>query len=234
MYRMLPVPNGSRALELCFDAQAVLAGFEWPGECAAICALRHPGTRATHALATPADGRIFVADCRAPLPFRTGSFDLVFCHRGLDRLVASDPEIGSDDGLRRFVARTADVLADNGVLALCVTNTSAASRLIATMVARRDSSRGTAGPGRSIGRWRALLQTAGLHDVQAFTVVPAADAPLRLINTEPDLSRIGFRREIESIRSALSGPAYLLRIAAAKLGLQRWLEPSLLVWGVRR
>jgi hypothetical protein len=81
--------------------------------------------------------------------------------------------------------------------------------------------------------WRELLSDAGLDEIQAYTVLPSTEAPLRLVNTDPDMSRIGFGKELALVRGSSSTLAYLVRRAIVRLGLNRHIEESLLIWGRR-
>lgn len=227
MYRVLPSPPRNRVLELCFDSPSILAGFAWPGESATVCELhRSDGNAADHRV-----GRDCVVDYRGDLPFPADSFDLVICHKGLDRLAAADPAMRDPSALAAFIRRVSAVLVQGGVLAVCVENTTVLSRW---RRASRRPERGSAdGAALSTEGWRGLLASGGLQRTQAFTVLPTADAPLRLINTDADLSRIGFRRELESFRRSLSLPGYAARSALVAMSLYRHWELALLAWGLR-
>lgn len=232
MYRVLPIPAPNRALELCFNTPSILSDSSWPGEYALACDL-YPGVaRGSAGVHRATDERVCVADYRRDLPFAAASFDIVICHQSLERLAAEDGSMRDPRILASFIRRISNVLVQDGILALCVTN--------ATMLARwkRRWRKGNADDGvargsLSIDGWRTLLTSSGFQRIQSFSVLPDADAPLRLINTDSDLSRIGFRREIESVRSSLSFPAYLLRRALVETSLFRYRQPSVLAWGHR-
>jgi SAM-dependent methyltransferase len=227
MYRILPSPARNRVLELCFDTPSILAGFSWPGEYAIACELYPGGTE--HA--SRSNGRDCIADYRRDLPFSPRSFDLVICHQSLDRLAATDQSMRNPSALAGFVRRISTVLVEGGVLALCVQNTTALTRWSdASMKRVRGNSGGIA---LSTEGWRRLLVNSGLQRIQTFTVLPAGDAPLRLINTDTDLSRLGFRRELESIRGSISLAGYVARSTLVAMSLYRHWERAILAWGHR-
>jgi hypothetical protein len=160
------------------------------------------------------------------------SFDLVIFHASVDALAAADPSMRDAGALAAFLGRVARVLSAGGVLAVCARSASVLARWRrAGLAAAFDRGRDDAL--LPLGGWRTALATAGLSRVQSFSVLPGASAPLRLINTDADLSRIGFRRELQSLRSSLSWPGYVARLTMAQLALNRYLEEWVLAWGQR-
>jgi len=233
MYRVLPAPVRNRVLEICFKTPPILAGFSWPGERAVACHLQRGVAKSTCENLNAADLGICVADYQRELPFPPASFDLVICHRSLDRLAAEDDSFRDPRALEAFIARASNVLAAGGILAVCATNATAITRWRRRWGRHKSSISDLAAGSLSPAGWRKLLMRSGLQRTQSFMVLPDADAPLRLVNTDTDLSRIGFRREIESIRASLSFPGYLLRRALVEMSLYRHLEESVLAWGHR-
>lgn len=232
MYRVLPSPVRNRVLELCFNTPSILSGFSWPGECALACELYRGAANAPAGVHRAGNERVCVADYRRDLPFAAASFDLVICHQSLERLAAEDSAMRDPRILTSFIRRVSNVLVENGILAVCVTNATTLARWKGRWRHGNAHER-VAKATLSINGWRTLLSSSGFRDVQSFSILPDANAPLRLINTDSDLSRIGFRREIEAARGSLSFTAYLLRRALVEMSLFRHLQASVLAWGHR-
>jgi hypothetical protein len=168
-----------------------------------------------------------VTDAEAPLPFDAASFDLVVLHETLDRLAAAGA-LAHRDAAVAFVERVGRLIAAGGSVAGCVENRSALAR-----AGRPPHADGGRGATFSLRRCRAMLVRAGYRDVQLFSVLPHAGSPLRLINADADLSRIGFRRELDAIRASLGALAYAARRLAVELALNRHREQSILFWARR-
>ena len=165
-----------------------------------------PGSTAT--LAT-------LADPQAKLPFAPESFDVVVLHRTLEPLLA-DPAFRAPDALPNLFARILAVLARNGIVAGCLHRR-----------ASREAARITY---RGLG---AALARAGFERISTYSVLPTGDAPTRLVDTRTPLSRIGFRRELDTLRASLRWPGYVARRAVVELALNRHVEPWLAFYGRR-
>ena len=226
MYRLLAPPSGGRTMEVCFDSAPNLAAPDWRGEHVAWmvkAATPYHGTRASGHYADP--------QWLPAMP--EGHFDLIVLHRTLDRLAAADAaacDTGALEGLFRLLY---DRLVQGGILVVTVANGAWLSRL------RRGRPAGEPKGKRDCGvqlSWRSLQRlfaAAGFVKVHSYNVLPDADAPLRLVDTDADLSRVGFRRELAFMRSSLPLRAYLLRRVAAELALNRHFEDWLLTSGAR-
>jgi hypothetical protein len=223
MYRMLPVPPSSRVLELCFGAPPILSGPNWPGECVACCL---DAAFPDSGIGCVSD--IVRADHRQDLPFAPASFDLVVCHRSLDVLIAHDRTLVDTRVLSTFIRRASITLKREGVFAICSGN-------VRTVGPRTDSSddASRAMVSLSIGEWQSAIEQSGLRRAQSCSLLPSADDPRRLINTDRRLSRRGFRRELQAVKPSLSWSGVLLRMAVVELALDRHREASLLAWGHR-
>jgi hypothetical protein len=229
MYRLAGASPGGRVLELCFGSEPTLNGRSSPDGLAITCFLWNSSLPYSNQ-APAARGIECIADYRRSLPFAAGSFDFVFIHRGLDLLISADRSFRSRRALVDLIARISDVLASGGVFAALVSNCTWFGRCKELLLApRRDSTY----PSTlfSIHSCRAILDACAFTCIQVFNVVPHPDAPLRLINTDSDLSRLAFRRELEMARSNLSAPGYLARRLSVELGLNRLTERSILFWG---
>jgi len=221
LYRIFAPGERRRVLEICWGATGALGGEPWPDEAAITCVVGRAPVPAQGA----SPGAICRADARA-LPFARGSFDLVVLHGTLDGLTASDPAWRDPSALDGFVAGAIDLLTPRGVLAGCVSNRFRLARWLRGGHARVQP------PGWfSLGSCTALLRRAPLRDVQLFTVIPDAQAPLGLVSTDRDLSRHAFRRELETVRPALGFADYAVRRLFADLALNRYIEGSLFFCG---
>jgi len=233
MYRLAAASPHRRVLELALDSQPLFDD-DSPAEGVSItCFLSglspFPAARAFAA----ARHRSCIADYRRPLPFAANAFDLVFMHEALDRLIGADPSLTQPATLTDFLSRIGNVLVTGGVFAASVTNRSLVSRW-KRRILRRGSDVDSASTLFSIGSCRDILERCGFSDVQVFNVVPSHRSPLRLINTDADLARLAFRRELELVRPYLPVPEYVVRRVAAEFSLDRFLENSLLFWGRKR
>jgi len=220
-----------RILELCFGTQSLFDdGTSTAGDLAITCFLGRSSLPARRG--PTAVGSLFacIADYRQRLPFAAGSFELVFIHDGLDRLVCADSHLRRREGLVELLARIGDVVVPGGVFVASAGNRSWPSRWKRLAFGTRTEA-ALAPTAFSVYSCRDLLERCGFSGVQVFNVVPSHHSPLRLINTDADLSRVGFRRELETIRPYLAWPRYLARRVLVELSLNRFLEESLLFWG---
>ncbi len=232
MYKLAAASPHSRILELTFDSPPLLIGDSPAAGLRFTCLLGRSPSPGAHASTAPRPGAC-IADYRRCPPFAADSFDLVFVHDGLDRLIAADPSLRHRPTLAGLLSRVGAVLVRGGVFAASVSNRSLISRWKRRVIApRRDA--GSASTLFSIRSCRDLLEGCGFSGVQVFNVVPSHRSPLRLINTDADLARLAFRRELEVVRPFLASPEYLVRRAVVELGLSRFLESSLLFWGHKR
>jgi SAM-dependent methyltransferase len=221
LYRIPTAPAPDRVLELCAGGPPVVAASPWPDASFTTCDLGAP------IAADPArdSGRASVGHS-VVLDYPSASFDRIVAHRALDALHATDPRLRERGALVRFLRELARLLTPGGVLILGVQQ----------RVPQRAAEPGASGSGAgalSVRSARRSLESAGFSSVEVFNVVPSLDAPLRLINAERSLSRLGFRRELATMRTRLSLGGYLARRAAVELCVNRFLEPSLLMWGTR-
>jgi SAM-dependent methyltransferase len=234
MYRVPSPPRRTRMLELCFGAPSILTGFSWPGEFAVTCVLQNGSLPVSTETLGNAEHAQCVADYRKALPFAARSFDLVIVHESLDRLIGADHALENAQATIELIGRIRDVLVDDGVLAGSVGNRASFSRwgnLFKTSHAEGDASPAATFTIRSC---RDVLARSGFSSVQTFNVLPGAQSPSRLINTDADLSRLGFRRELEAIRPSLSLPGYVARRTLVELALNRFFEESIFFWGRRK
>jgi SAM-dependent methyltransferase len=222
LYRIPTAPAPDRVLELCVGAAPVVAASPWPHASFTACDLTRP--MAAHR--TQEIGRASEVDHPAVLDYPSASFDRIVAHRTLDALHATDPRLRERGALVRFLRELASLLTPGGVLILGV------QQWVPHRTAATRASGSSAGA-LSVHSARRSLESAGLSSVQVFSVIPSLDAPLRLISAERSLSRLGFRRELATMRTRLSLGGYLARRAAVELGVNRFLEPSLLMWGTR-
>lgn len=230
MYRLLAPPLGGRTLEVCFGAPPVLADPDWRGEHVAAM-LRAPTPRSADA--GDAGTRFADLQWQSPMP-AGGDFDLVVLHRTLDHLASAHATARETAALETLFRSLSKVLAPGGILVVTVANGTWLSRW---RKARRPGvSNGTSHCSARLSwrRLRRLFAAGGFVRVQSYNVLPDADAPLRLVNTDADLSRVGFRRELTFMRSSLPLASYLLRRVVAELALNREIEDWLLTWGARR
>ncbi|CAN5730798.1 hypothetical protein BH11PSE8_BH11PSE8_06330 [soil metagenome] len=210
LYRLPTAPARLRTLEIRHAREPLLQGAIWPGGPASQCVIASP---ADTRFASPTDSELFAGQ----------SFDLVILHRTLDDLSAAGESTKTPFDAGAFVGRVAALLTPGGLLAGCVTN-------------RFD--RKTLAPGRprgahSLGSLRGMLAAARLTDVRLFNLLPDCDSPLKLVDADPGLSRLAFRRELEGEREYMSAPAYLARRLVVELGLSRHLESAIFFWGYR-
>jgi hypothetical protein len=230
MYRLLAPSSGARTLEVCFGAPPILAADDWRGE-HAVVALGAP-TRSPADRGAEARTRSAHVQWQWQMP-EPGAFDLVVLHRTLDRLASVHSSACDTAALEALFASLSTLLVPRGVLVVTVAN---GGRLARWRIAHRGGTSkdtGNGGARLSWARLRRLFAAGGFVDVQSYNVLPDADAPLRLVNTDADLSRVGFRRELAFMQSSLPLPSYLLRRAITEVALNRHIEHSLLASGAR-
>jgi SAM-dependent methyltransferase len=180
---------------------------------------------------TSRNGRLCVADFRRDLPFAEHSFDLVFMHRTIDLLVERYPKLASRHAITQLAGRIRRVLVPGGAFAGCVANRTSTIRWQYPTLYSADRHRTPAM--FSIGSCRTFLRRSGFEKIETFNILPTADQPLRLINTERVLSRMAFRRELQAMRPSLSSPSYVARRLVVELALNRFLEESIFFWGYK-
>ena len=233
LYRIPTAPNNKRTLELSHSNVPLLTGFTWPTE-SVVCWLGSiPTSIASEKVASNAD--VQHMNYLDPLPFAAGSFDLVILHRTLDDLATSARQSRVRFDAPALVNNIARVLAPGGLIAGCVDNR--ASIKLLTRWARGIVS--GEGLGASMGHFTLrslskLLTHAGFNEIRQFTLLPSCQNPLRLIDIDPVVSKVAFRREIESARDAYSSAAHLGRRVAVELGLYPHLEESIFFWAYKR
>jgi hypothetical protein len=229
MYRLPTVAPIGRILELRINGSPVFDAVSHPGQSSITCFFAHQ----TQCTAITPQSLACIADYRKPLPFADSSFDLVVVHEGLHRLREAYPELRDKRALTQLMERMRAVLDDGGVLAGSVANWPAHRWSPKLGHASGNHERRSA-HGMSFDSCRRLLVDAGFSNVETFNVLPSVAAPLRLVNTRAQLSRIAFLRELEALRDHLDWPRYALRRLFVQLALNRYVEQSILFWGYKR
>lgn len=229
MYRLLAPPSGGRTMEVCFGAPAILADADWRGEHVA-AVLRAPTQGPADAAG--AGTRFAAGQWQWQMPVGA-DFDLVVLHRTLDRLASAHASARETAALETLFRSLSKLVTPGGILVVTVANRTWLSRWRKPRLTRASSGTGDGGARLSWRRLRRLFAAGGFVQVQSYNVLPDADAPLRLVHTDADLSRVGFRRELAFMQSSLPLGSYLLRRAVAELALNREIEDWLLTWGAR-
>ena len=168
------------------------------------------------------------------MPFPQRSFDLVILHCTLDDLAASSLSPNASFDALAFLKKVVAVLVPGGLVAGCVDNRYDSKFFLRGMAQRwcgQDNRHAKAG--LSLAKLRSLLDAAQLTDIRLFSLLPGCDSPLRLVDSDPGISRLAFRHELEARREYLSTPSYLARRAVIELGLSRHLESAIFFWGYR-
>ena len=83
------------------------------------------------------------------------------------------------------------------------------------------------------GRVQAMLQAAGLREVECFYVVPSIQAPMALVPCTPVAARAQFARTLRSSRDTLSWQAYHMRRLLLALRAGPLLRDTLFFWAQR-
>jgi len=226
MFGISMPPYGSRVLELAMSP-GLLDPEQNRSELRVTCLLR-PMLKS--ALQPGTDGWTCITDFRKELPFGDRSFDLVLMHGTLDLLVDDEACRASPRELNELAQRIYRVLTPGGAFTGSVANRTSRSRW---PYLRRTTDPHRASATFSIGSCRKFLARAGFQDIVIFNVLPSADSPIRLLNSERRLSRIGFRRELEVIRGSITWPHYLARRVLVELSLNRYFEESIFFWAYR-
>jgi hypothetical protein len=177
---------------------------------------------------------ICCAEYDKDLPFAPASFDLVILHQTLDDLITAQRGQGRTFAVVEFLLRVNKVLATGGVLAGAVCNRTGIRHnlsLLLRLLTRRLNNAPVAT--FSLKSSRETLERAGFGSIAVFNLLPNAESPLNLINTDAAISRLTFKKELESNRSVLSIRSYLARRLVAELALNRFLEQSIFFWGYK-
>ena len=226
LYRIPTAPLRNRTLEICAGRDPLLANWRWPGEghvCCVVGASALPDGAGTTLIATGLD---------APVPFAAQSFDLVILHRTLDDLAAAAGRNRFD--AQSFLTQVAGVLTPGGLVAGCVQNRASLPGIAhwAAQALRMRASGGTSFR-FSLQGLRGMLSRASLADIRTFRLLPDGDAPLKLVDVDPTVTRFAFRRELDARRRHLSSMAFSARRLAVEVGLYRYLEPSIFFWAYK-
>ena len=227
LYRLPTAPRRNRTLEICQAHPPLLAGGRWPGEGHVSCVV---DAAPTAALPVAAGSTLASLRPGAQLPFGPQSFDLVILHQTLDDLAAAS----ADFDAQAFLDQVAEVLVPGGLVAGCVRRRdSLPARL--RRLSRRLRLAGPAAdePRFSLAGLRQALETAHFSGIRTFALLPSCDAPLKIVDTDPEVSRVAFRREVDARRRHLHGLAFLLRQIAAEIGLFSQLESSIFFWAYK-
>jgi SAM-dependent methyltransferase len=228
LYRIPTVPARNRTLELCCRREPVVLARPWRGSEHACCTIGAPAL--TEYACSESAGRFHQADLTAPLPFALQSFDLIVLHRTLDDLAASSQ--GGMFDAQKFLAQLAKVLAPGGVVAGCLQNRHSLPSIVSRAAQRLGMTAPLEPPACSARELREALERAGLVDVRIFSLLPSSDSPLRLVDSDPRISRLMFRHEVNAGRSHFL--PFLMRRLAVELGLYRGLlTRSLFFWAYK-
>lgn len=238
LYRIPAVPGTKRTLELYHSALPLHLHYESTVRPLTLCRISSRIQTATESIPVRKNKTRTAVDVQAgydeALPFPNGSFDLVILHRTLDELVAS--QSGGQRGFDapRFLKYIQAVLAPGGVVAGCVTNRWALSAIrnkLGPFAARSQDQRQ---PGHySLAGIRKSLATAGFSGARIFTLLPNCAEPSKLIDTDPTISRIAFRNELNIARHRKATSSYFARVALVELGMNRHLEEAFFFWAVK-
>jgi hypothetical protein len=218
LYRLPTAPDPQRTLELCCDRRPVVVAGRAAEEDRVCCVIGAADAAtwdetAVHWL--PQSGPI------TSLPLASRSFDLVVLHRTLDDLEARVQDSPRFDA-RGFLSNVVEMLVPGGLIAGCVQNTGS-FRSIARRWAQALHLRGRGdGQGHySLNQLRGMLEEAGLSNVRTFSLLPNADAPLRLIDTDAKVAELVFRQDLDAARASMSMLSFLVKRASLTLGLHR-------------
>lgn len=159
------------------------------------------------------------------MPFSSGEFDRVILHGTLDALLAGANRAHRMSLGRGFMSEVLRVLSPGGVVAGTFDNATSPRHLRAKLQG------GAAGGRISTLSARGMLGELGLGDVKVFSLLPEADAPLRLVDVEGGVARLVFRRELQASRGSLSIVGFLMRWLVVEMRLSVHLEKSVFFWG---
>ncbi len=236
LYRIPTAPGRERVLEICVNAPPVLAGHAWPGEIAVTYVL--PPFKSQKAmgdqLPTVRGGLVCLGGLQEELPFESGSFDIMILHRTLDFMHAEFSERGQFFDAAAFLTRASMVLVSGGVVAGCIRNRNALVHLRAKLRALfgTPSANSQASPRAfSMRSCRKALERAGLSRIELFSLFPNEESPSILVNSDPELLRSFYRRQLEARRPDLSLVGYIVRRLAAELALMRFFCETVFFWG---
>jgi hypothetical protein len=218
LYRLPTAPEPRRTLELCCDRRPVVVSGRAAGEDHVCCVIGAADAAtfdeaAVHWL--PPSGPI------TTLPLAPRSFDIVVLHRTLDDLQAHVQDSPRFEA-REFLSNVVELVVPGGLIAGCVQNTGS-FRSIARRWAQALYLRG-GGDGQghySPNQLRGMLEEAGLANVRTFSLLPNADAPLRLIDTDAKVAELVFRQDLDAGRASMSMLSFLVKRASLALGLHR-------------
>ena len=207
LYRIPTAPSRNRTLEVCHGRQALLPGQRWPG--------------VGHAWAQVAPG--------GRLEYPTQHFDLIILHRTLDDLAAAS---AGDFDAGAWLQQVATLLVPGGLLAGCIHRRDGL-RALTRRVLRRGAAAAEPAVFWSVAELRRMLAAAGLVRARSFILLPGADAPLKLVEDDPQVARFAFGREVEVQRRHLSATGLQVRQLAVRLGLAQRLEAAVFFWAYR-
>ena len=235
LYRFPMVPDQRRTLEIYRLGEPLLRDCEWTGSSRTFF---HIGasvpSRAKESQSLQGQ-ELDLTDSLGTLPFADQSFDLVVLHRTLDELTTPALRNGTAFNPSTLLKNIYPLLAPGGIVAGCVNNrwhlTSLASELI-RLGTRRSNAESKAQ--FSLRGLRRALSGSGYQEVRLFTLLPNISTPYKLIDTDPAISRLAFRQELEVMRHHIRfSPAYFVRRVAVELGLNRQFEESLFFWATK-
>jgi hypothetical protein len=185
LYRLLDPPPPCRTLELCWNRAPLQPGA--PEQSVAID------------LSKDRDASALAA----------ASFDLVVLHRTLDDARAPQAQV--------LLTEAAQLLRAGGIVAGCVDNAASLWSIAARWTRRarhaapaREGAAGLDEPGL-----RDALSTAGFVDPRVFALLPDADAPLRLVETDAAVFRAVLRR---ALSASPASPSLAVRRIALETG----------------
>ena len=233
LYRIPTVLTGGRTLEILHRRSPLMAAAGFETQTVSFNVGVHPLSGSPEDSGTDLD-RPHV-DYSAPLPFDEISFDRVLVHRTLDDLAEASRERNISFNVQGFLGQIARVLVPGGMIAGCIDNRIGLKSSVRRVKRQFNSFADPATSGHfSPSGLRNALEAADFVDIHLFVLLPNCDEPLRLVDTDPRISKALFRHELLAARQLWSPFGYCVRRVAVELGIYSKFEESIFFWAHKR
>ncbi len=231
LYRIPTALTGGRTLELLHRRSPLMAAAGSETQTVLFNVGVHPLSGSPQVSRTDSD----LQDYSSPLPFDESSFDRVLVHRTLDDLAQASRERNVSFNEQGFLGQIARALVPGGMVAGCIDNRVGLKSLLRRVKRKFSSFAHPATSGHfSPSGLRNALEAADFVDIHLFVLLPNCDEPLRLVDTDPRISKALFRHELLAARQLWSPFGYFVRRIAVELGIYSRFEESIFFWAHKR
>ena len=222
LYRIPPLPEGGRVIELHFRGTAPILSGDWP--------------RARVTTLAIAEWSVETAGV-GTWPSPPGC-DMIVLHRTLDDAGAQSGQKGEAAAAAETLRYAIGMLRSGGVIAGCFANRHAVSvrgRFLPRSPVGTDEDISGARRGVfSAASFRRSAIASGLSDLTIYCLYPGPGSPMLLLDMSPHVFRHFVRRDLGGRKRSMSDVRYFAKRLWVALALGRFVCPSYFYFGFKR